>query len=166
MKIYSVSDPEFRPYGKVLTGYDTSALVAAMQTVPMPERGTAYEPAIEALETCGIFDAMQNRAYGGLPIQIGMCWGYNTKLNCLEYHRDSEINVGEQDFILLLAKEDEIEDGFELEWFDNIDDAIATLELLDTTNMIYQAKFFTERELSMLKAARPIIRSMDAQTSY
>ena len=111
MKIYSVSDPEFRPYGKVLTGYDTSALVAAMQTVPMPERGTAYEPAIEALETCGIFDAMQNRAYGGLPIQIGMCWGYNTKLNCLEYHRDSEINVGEQDFILLLAKEDEIEDG-------------------------------------------------------
>ncbi len=104
MKIYSVSDPEFRPYGKVLTGYDTSALVAAMQTVPMPERGTAYEPAIEALETCGIFDAMQNRAYGGLPIQIGMCWGYNTKLNCLEYHRDSEINVGEQDFILLLAK--------------------------------------------------------------
>ena len=82
-----------------------------MQTVPMPERGTVYEPAIEALETCGIFDAMQNRAYGGLPIQIGMCWGYNTKLNCLEYHRDSEINVGEQDFILLLAKEDEIEDG-------------------------------------------------------
>ena len=61
MKIYSVSDPEFRPYGKVLTGYDTSALVAAMQTVPMPERGTAYEPAIEALETCGIFDAMQNQ---------------------------------------------------------------------------------------------------------
>ena len=51
MKIYSVSDPEFRPYGKVLTGYDTSALVAAMQTVPMPERGTVYEPAIEALET-------------------------------------------------------------------------------------------------------------------
>ena len=111
MKIYSVSDPAFKPYGKVLTGYDTTALIAAMQTVPMPESGTACEPAIEALETCGIFDAMQDRAYGGQPIQIGMCWGYNTKLNCLEYHRDSEINVGEQDFVLLLAKEDEIEDG-------------------------------------------------------
>ena len=111
MKIYSVSDPEFRPYGKVLTGYDTSALVAAMQTVPMPERGTAYEPAIEALETCGIFDAMQNRAYGGLPIQIGMCWGYNTKLNCLEYHRDSELNLGSRDFILLVAKREDMEDG-------------------------------------------------------
>lgn len=111
MKIYSVSDPAFKPYGKVLTGYDTAALVAAMKTVPMPKSGTAYEPGIEALEACGILDAMQNRAYGGQPVQIGLCWGYNTKLNCLEYHRDSEINVGEQDFVLLLARQDEIEEG-------------------------------------------------------
>ena len=111
MKLYSVSDPAFRSYGKVLEGYDTTALVAAMQTVPMPASGTAYEPSIDALEACGIFDEMRDRAYGGMPIQIGMCWGYNTKLNCLEYHRDSEVNVGETDFVLLLAKEDEIEDG-------------------------------------------------------
>lgn len=111
MKIYSVSDSAFKPYGKLLTGFDTAALVAAMQTIPMPEAGTAYEPSIPVLEKSGIFDAMQNRAYGGIPIQIGMCWGYNTKLNCLEYHRDSEINLGDRDFVLLLAKEDEIENG-------------------------------------------------------
>lgn len=111
MKIYSVSDHAFNPYGKVLTGFDTAALVAAMKTIPMPESGTAYEPGIEVLEACGIFNEMRDRAYGGMPIQIGMCWGYNTKLNCLEYHRDSEVNVGETDFVLLLAKEDEIEDG-------------------------------------------------------
>ena len=111
MKIESVFDPGFRPYGKVLTGFDTTAMIAAMKTVPMPQSGTAYEPSISALEESGIFDAMQNRAYGGMPIQIGLCWGYNTKLNCLEYHRDSEINIGETDFVLLLAKEDEIEDG-------------------------------------------------------
>ena len=75
MKIYSVSDPAFKPYGKVLTGFDTAALIAAMKTVPMPESGTAYEPSIPALEESGIFDAMQNRAYGGMPVQIGMCWG-------------------------------------------------------------------------------------------
>ena len=111
MKIYSVSDHAFKPYGKILTGFDTAALVAAMKTIPMPESGTAYEPGIEVLEACGIFNEMRDRAYGGMPIQIGMCWGYNTKLNCLEYHRDSEVNVGETDFVLLLAKEDEIEDG-------------------------------------------------------
>ena len=43
-----------------------------------------------------------------MPIQLGMCWGHNTKLNCLEYHRDSEVNVGWKDFILLLARQDEI----------------------------------------------------------
>ena len=111
MKIYSVYTDEFKLYGKILQNYDTQPLISAMRTIPMPESGTAYEPSISALEESGIFDAMQNRAYGGIPIQIGMCWGYNTKLNCLEYHRDSEVNVGETDFVLLLAKEDEIEDG-------------------------------------------------------
>ena len=111
MKIYSVSDPAFKPYGKVLTGFDTAALIAAMKTVPMPESGTAYEPSIPALEESGIFDAMQNRAYGGMPIQIGMCWGRNTRLNCLEYHRSSEFNVGAQPFVLLLAHQWDIVDA-------------------------------------------------------
>ena len=31
MHIYSVSDPEFRSYGKLLEGYDTAELLAAMQ---------------------------------------------------------------------------------------------------------------------------------------
>ena len=54
---------------------------------------------------------MQNNAYGGMPIQLGWCNGHNTKLNCLEYHRDSEFNIGLYDFILLVAKEDDIVDG-------------------------------------------------------
>ena len=111
MHIYSVTDPEFKPYGKLLTGYDTAALLAAMEEIPLPETGTAYRPGIESLENCGVLEAFQDRAYGGMPIQIGMCWGRNTRLNCLEYHRASEINIGTKDFILLLAKEEEIEDG-------------------------------------------------------
>lgn len=111
MKIYSVRDPEFKPYGKVLEGYDTTALAAAMNAIPLPGSGTAYEPGIAALEACAIYGQLQNNAFGGMPIQLGMCWGRNTKLNCLEYHRDSEVNIGAGDFILLLAKQDEIADG-------------------------------------------------------
>ena len=111
MKTYSVYDAEFKPYGKVLEGFESKALLAAMHTVPMPEKGTAYKPGIDALEQCGLLEDMRERAYGGMPVQIGMCWGYNTKLNCLEYHRDSEVNLGETDFVLLLAKEDEIKNG-------------------------------------------------------
>ena len=111
MKIYSVTDPEFKPYGKILPGYDTAELCAAMEAIPMPEAGTAYSPGIESLEACAVFAQLRDRAYGGMPIQIGMCWGHNTKLNCLEYHRDSEVNIGWKDFILLLARQEEIVDG-------------------------------------------------------
>ncbi len=111
MKIESVYDPSFAPYGKVLEGYDVGCLVKAMKTIPLPESGTAYEASIPALEATCLFGQFQNNAYGGMPIQLGMCWGRNTKLNCLEYHRDSEVNVGEDEFILLVAKEDDIVDG-------------------------------------------------------
>ena len=111
MKIYSVYDEEFRPYGKVLEGYDTKALTETMESFPLPEKGTAYRPGVPELEALDIFDKFGTRAFGGMPVQLGMCWGHNRKLNCLEYHRDSEINVGSSDFILLLAKEDEIING-------------------------------------------------------
>ena len=52
MKIYSVTDAAFRPYGKILEGYDTAPLCAAMRSIPMPEQGTAYEPSIPVLEEC------------------------------------------------------------------------------------------------------------------
>ena len=111
MTIYSVSDPAFAAYGKVLGGYDTAELQKAMRDIPLPEDGVAYEPGIPSLEACGIFAELRDRAYGGMPVQLGMCWGRNTKLNCLEYHRDSEINIGADDFVLLLAKEDDVRDG-------------------------------------------------------
>jgi len=111
MKIESVYDTSFKPYGQILSGYDTKELIASMEAIPLPENGVAYEPSIAALEANAIFGQLQNNAYGGMPVQIGMCWGRNTRLNCLEYHRDSEVNIGAGDFILLLAKQEEIRDG-------------------------------------------------------
>jgi hypothetical protein len=68
----------------------------------------ASEPALEKLPIKALF---QSNEYGGMPIQMGWCNGHNTKLNCLEYHRDSEVNCGSRDFILLLAKLDDVEEG-------------------------------------------------------
>lgn len=111
MKIYSVNDPEFKPYGKVLEGYDVSDLLKALdEKTPLPE-GVEYVMSEAALEYTKSFGELQNNAYGGMPIQLGYCNGHNTKLNCLEYHRDSELNIGSTDFILLLAKADDIVDG-------------------------------------------------------
>lgn len=111
MKIHSVYDDEFKPYGKVIEGYDIAELQVAMLNIPMPEEGVAYEASIASLEYTSAFGKLQNNVYGGMPMELGMCWGYNSKLNCLEYHRDSELNIGAYDFVLLVAKQDEIEGG-------------------------------------------------------
>ncbi len=111
MKIYSVMDKEFAPYGKVLSGYDTTELMNALdKTTPLPD-GVEYVMSEASLECTAIFGELQNNTYGGMPIQLGWCNGHNTKLNCLEYHRDSELNIGLRDFILLVAKADDIIDG-------------------------------------------------------
>ena len=69
------------------------------------------EPAIPELEQCGdAFATFRDRGFGGMPVQLGMCWGHNTRLNCLEYHRDSEFNLGTGDFILLLARMEDVRD--------------------------------------------------------
>ena len=111
MKIFSVFDPEFAEFGKVLSGYDTAELVEAMNKIEMPAEGVAYEPGIDSLEAVSIFGDLADNAFGGMPIQLGMCWGYNKALNCLEYHRNSEINIGATDFVLLLAKQEKIING-------------------------------------------------------
>lgn len=111
MKIESVFDRAFAPYGKVLPGYDTSELLEALEKyTPLPE-ATDYVASQPELEALPIAEKLAVNAYGGMPIQLGWCNGHNTRLNCLEYHRDSEINCGTSDFILLVAGEDDIVDG-------------------------------------------------------
>ena len=112
MKILSVYDKEFARYGHVITGYDVRELLETLDQIsPLPEIGTEYVPGNPVLEALPVAKQFAVNEYGGMPIQLGWCNGHNTKMNCLEYHRDSEVNLGTKDFILLLAKIDDIEDG-------------------------------------------------------
>ncbi|MBQ0001443.1 MAG: DUF4867 family protein [Clostridiales bacterium] len=112
MTIYSVFDPEFKPYGQVFNGIDDACaeIIEALKKTPLPE-GTGYVPTEPILQELAATAVIRDNCYGGMPVQMGWCNGHNTKLNCLEYHRDSEFNLGTEDFILLLAKMDDIVDG-------------------------------------------------------
>lgn len=111
MNIESVYDPAFASYGKILRGYDTSELLETLERVtPLPD-GVSYVPSQPELEALPIAAQIAANAYGGMPAQLGWCNGHNTKLNCLEYHRDSELNCGTMDFVLLLAKLDDMKNG-------------------------------------------------------
>ena len=112
MEILSVFDSAFKPYGKVVTGMEDTCkeILTALEKTPLPA-GTDYVPSEPLLQNLPAAVQVSENLYGGMPVQLGWCNGHNTKLNCLEYHRDSEFNLGTEDFILLLAKMDDITDG-------------------------------------------------------
>ena len=107
MKIQKVTDPAFRRYGKVLEGYNFGPLLKEMKHTPVPE-DVVYVPSAEELEALDVEKELKNRAFGGLPVQIGYCNGHNKKLNALEYHRNSEINVAVTDLVLLIGHQQDI----------------------------------------------------------
>ena len=112
MKIYPVTDPAFCPYGRIVTGLDTAKaeILQALAGTPLPD-GTDYVAEDACLQGLPAATEVSVHLFGGMPCQLGWCNGHNNALNCLEYHRDSEFNLGTEDFVLLLAKQEEIEGG-------------------------------------------------------
>ena len=117
MKIQKVTDPAFRRYGKVLEGYNfaIAAARASFEDTLYFEQTRAKiiqtrQRTAEELEALDVEKELKNRAFGGLPVQIGYCNGHNKKLNALEYHRNSEINVAVTDLVLLIGHQQDIEE--------------------------------------------------------
>lgn len=112
MEIKKITDKAFRKYGRVVQGIDFSDLVEAIKReTPLPD-GVAYEPSIAALEATTAAKELQKKTYGELPIEVGYCNGHNYKLNAIEYHRSSEINVAATDAVLIVGMQQDITDDF------------------------------------------------------
>lgn len=109
MKILNLSDEEFKVYGKVVKNLDVSDLLEALKETPKPD-DVIYVASDEKLEACPSVEKIEYSLYGGMPIQVGYCNGSNVLLNAVEYHRDSEVNVALTDLILILGKEQDIEE--------------------------------------------------------
>lgn len=109
MEIQKVTDASFGVYGKVLTDYDFTELLDVMKCKPCPADDVVYVPSEAELEALAVAEDLKKRAYGGLPIQVGYCNGNNRKLNAVEYHRSSEVDIAKSDLILLLGRQQDIE---------------------------------------------------------
>ena len=108
MQIQNVYDDSFGKYGKVLKGYRVPGILKEMEHTPMTKE-VVYVPSVEELELLPDAEELRNRGFGGIPSRSGYCNGDNKKLNGLEYHRTSEINVAVNDLVLLLGLEQDIE---------------------------------------------------------
>ena len=84
--VHSVLDPEFASYGRVVTGYDFSEMIAYMeQNTPIPENGNIYVASVPEMEALAVSAEVQKKG--------------------------SEINVAVTDFMLILGHVWQIEDN-------------------------------------------------------
>lgn len=111
MKIYEVTDEKFRKYGRVVKNLDTAELVETLKKVSIPD-DVVYEPSVPELEVLPVATELQEQIYGELPVQVGYCIGNNHKLNAVEYHRNSEINIAATDAVLILGCQQDVTDDF------------------------------------------------------
>ena len=110
LRLFSVQDPEFARYGKILPE-NTEELAAALETCPIPGTGNCYQASVPALERVGLMERLKRVSFGEMEIQAGYCNGNGFTLNAMEYHRCSEINFSTTGLVLLLALPEQLHDG-------------------------------------------------------
>ena len=110
-KYPSVFSVEFERFGKVIPCVDTAKVSELLAQLPCPQDAVTYVASEPVLETPELMADLQNRVFGGLPIQIGYCSGHNRTLNAIEYHRNCEINITGTDALFMLAPITAIKDG-------------------------------------------------------
>jgi len=102
-KIRDVRTKKFAQFGHVLSGYDFGPLSAALKDISLPKYGVSYIPEEPALQSLTLKDKLTWGVYGGMPVQIGYCFGRNRLLNCLEFHIGNEVIYAEDDIVLMVA---------------------------------------------------------------
>ena len=111
IKLYSVNSEEFKTFGRVITGLDTSEIIKAAEKISRPAEGSAYTPSEESFEKLPTAKEIENKFFGTLPSQIGYCHGHNSLLNAAEWHMSSEINIAVTPLVLILGHIWDIENG-------------------------------------------------------
>ena len=91
LPLYSVTDPEFKRYGRILAG-ETGELAQALDTCAIPEEGNCYHASEPVLEQVSLMKDMKRVVFGDMPIEAGYCNGRGFQLNAMEYHKCSEVN--------------------------------------------------------------------------
>ena len=104
IEIKCVCDDSFLAYGRVVDVDPTEMIEMVKKSAPIPETGSKYVPALEAIDTMPLAQEYNETLCGQLDEQWGLCWGHSSTMNALEWHTCNEFNVGVTDLVLLLAK--------------------------------------------------------------
>lgn len=115
LDIHSVSDPLFARYGRLLEGYKPDDVISRARGILPHSEDVVYEPSVPTLEEPADFNtAIEQRVFGGVPVQVGWCYGQNLHMGALEYHKGSEVNACLTDVLLLVGHVQDVSFGQEI----------------------------------------------------
>lgn len=111
LKIYSVESAKFASFGKIIRTIDATEIIHAAKNIPNPAEGSMYVPTEEQFESLEATKALKDLCFGGLPTEVGYCWGRNTLMNATEWHKSGEINIAITGFVLILGHIWDVQNG-------------------------------------------------------
>lgn len=112
LNIQSVYDSSFNRYGRILNsdGFTDVLNYLDLET-KIPEFDNLYLAHDPKLETSIKEFKHISNVFGNMPLEYGYVNGNNSKLNALEYHKSSEINVALSPLVLMLGRVEDLDDN-------------------------------------------------------
>ncbi|MCR5758634.1 MAG: DUF4867 family protein [Selenomonas sp.] len=105
----AITSENFKPYGRILPLDLTEFVDCISKRAAVPAGQVSYEPSVAEFEHLPVFGELSRHVFGDMPVELGHCSGWNHKLNGLEYHRSSEIDMAATDLILLVGRQQDID---------------------------------------------------------
>lgn len=110
---YHIQSSAFLKYGSIYSDFNVSSIVQlSLRNFPFV-KDTSYVASNSELEKCVCLEEIRRVCFGEMEIQAGLCWGNNSKLNGMEYHKSSEVIIAATDLVLMLGHVHDITDS---EW--------------------------------------------------
>lgn len=111
VSLFSVTDDEFRSFGRVIEGFDVREITEEANKLQIPENGSSYMASVKPFEALKIASDIEKSLYGSLPTQVGYCFGHSNFLNAAEWHTSNEINIAITPLVLILGHIWDVEDN-------------------------------------------------------
>ncbi len=104
VEILGVVHPVFARFGRVLSGLPVAGVREYALKHIQPGGDVVYEAIVAGLESDEqLMRALCRRVYGEMPIELGWCYGRNSRLNALEFHKGPEVMVPVTDVVILVG---------------------------------------------------------------
>jgi hypothetical protein len=118
LDLMSVHDPRFVEYGLVHrigaaggTPVDGPLLALARARFEQGDGPVSYTASDPGLEACPELVEIRRQVFGEVDVQAGCCWGTNTRMNGMEFHKSSELVGAATDLVVILGRVQDVHDG-------------------------------------------------------